>query len=78
MSELIVISLIIGVFIILYLVLRKKQPKKTKAKLAATPQKWKTILQEKVNFYRNLNDLQKLQFETDVQRFLSSIRITGV
>lgn len=44
----------------------------------AIPEKWRSILLDKVNFYKNLGDQQRLQFESDIQRFLSSVRITGV
>lgn len=46
--------------------------------VVAAPEKWKKILQTKVNFYRNLNPEQRLQFESDIQRFLTETRITGI
>lgn len=70
---------IVGVLLILYFVLRKKKrPDKTEAPLLPIPKKWQPILTEKVNFYRNLNGEQRMQFEADIQRFLRTIRITGV
>ncbi len=44
----------------------------------ALPGKWKKLLTEQVIFYRNLNPAQKLQFESDIQRFLADTIITGV
>uniref|UniRef100_UPI004047E946 zinc-dependent peptidase n=1 Tax=Roseivirga sp. TaxID=1964215 RepID=UPI004047E946 len=42
------------------------------------PEVWKNILNDKVQFYRQLNPELKLQFEKDVQEFLANITITGV
>lgn len=72
------ISLIIGCLILLFFVFRKKKSNATTGESTPIPKKWQPILIEKVNFYRNLNDLQRMQFEVDIQRFLSTIRITGV
>lgn len=74
----IVFYLFLAIVTLGLLLSKKGKPVSAADELKATPKKWKTILQEKVNFYRNLDDHQKLQFEVDVQRFLSSIRITGV
>ncbi len=63
------------VIIIGFLVTRKKD---TAPKPVVTPDRWKEILLHKVHFYRSLDERGKLQFETDVQRFLKTIRITGV
>lgn len=43
-----------------------------------TPEKWKKILIEKVIFYKGLDAAKRLRFESDVQNFLSEIKITGV
>ena len=42
------------------------------------PDLWKSILQEKVRFYRNLNPAEKIRFEQSVARFLSQVTITGI
>lgn len=73
-----VIGLIIGVLIILFVASKRRKSNSTVKELVPIPKKWHAILSEKVNFYRNLDAAQKTQFEFDVQRFLSSIRITGV
>ena len=65
-------------FIIVLLTKPWKNAKAKKFRPVPTPQRWKDILNKYVNFYRNLDDVQKLQFESDVQRFLSEVRITGV
>lgn len=70
----IIVLVLLGV--LLYFILKKKT--NTPKTLIKTPKKWKHILLEKVNFYKNLNSIQKLQFETDVQRFLNEIIVTGV
>lgn len=46
--------------------------------LDTVPVKWKKILTTHVHFYRNLIPRQKLQFESDIQRFLTETKITGV
>lgn len=68
-----------GVILILFFFLSKRKTKPEEdSKVIAVPLKWKTFLSKQVNFYRNLDETQKLQFESDIQRFLGSIRITGV
>ena len=69
--------LILVAVIALSFVLYNRKKKATTA-LGTVPEKWKKILVEKVNFYRNLNPEQRLQFEMDIQRFLVETRITGV
>jgi len=69
------IFFVIFIVILIYLFARKSNPGVT---IRATPEKWRGILLRRVNFYRNLDERNRLQFETDVQRFLSSTRITGV
>ena len=39
---------------------------------------WRTILETKVDFYRNLPIEEKERFENDIARFLNSVRIEGV
>lgn len=51
---------------------------RAKIKLIELPPKWKTILQEKVLFYQQLDAQKKTQFEADVVEFLSVVKITGV
>lgn len=65
--------LLLGV-ILLYYINRKKKPNPP----LAIPNKWRSILQGKVDFYRNLNTEQKLQFESDIAHFLANIKITGI
>jgi Mlc titration factor MtfA (ptsG expression regulator) len=60
----------------LFLLYRKKKSKMIP--IGPAPEKWKKILTTHVNFYKNLNPEQRLQFESDVQHFLNEIRITGV
>lgn len=42
------------------------------------PQKWRTILQDYVHFYRHLPDAQKPTFEKEIQVFIAEKRITGI
>lgn len=54
---------------------RNVRPSHQKVK---TPDKWKTILYERVHFYKNLDANQRVQFEFDIQRFLADVRISGI
>lgn len=63
--------------VLLYYLFRKKK-KKTDNKLTLVPDKWKPILEQKVHFYRNLDQDQRKRFEQDVYHFLQEVRITGV
>ncbi|MFT7365013.1 MAG: Mlc titration factor MtfA (ptsG expression regulator) [Algoriphagus sp.] len=42
------------------------------------PEDWQFILQQEAQFYSNLNPEEKLLFESNIQYFLTRIRITGV
>tara|TARA_A100000171_G_C2135093_1_gene149596 strand:- start:2241 stop:3050 length:810 start_codon:yes stop_codon:yes gene_type:complete len=42
------------------------------------PTEWRKALHNKVDFYRHLKPSQKVQFEQDIQEFLSNVMITGV
>jgi len=42
------------------------------------PEKWRTIINEKVQFYQQLDQTEKKRFETGIIRFLTRVRITGV
>ncbi|MFY0601768.1 MAG: zinc-dependent peptidase [Cyclobacteriaceae bacterium] len=68
----------LGLIVLLVFILRKKPKEMMEKPTILTPEKWKTFLRKQVNFYRNLNETQKLQFELDIQRFLEAVRITGV
>lgn len=70
--------LIVVVLLFLFFFFSKNRKNRIPIKLIETPGKWRTFLMEKVNFYRNLNEQQRLQFESDLQRFLSTTKITGV
>jgi len=42
------------------------------------PAAWKSILEQKIIFYRHLSAADKHRFEHDISRFLKNVRITGV
>jgi MtfA peptidase len=69
--------LIIIAFVIAFGIFYSRQRKK-KNIAPDFPITWKHILNEKVIFYQNLNDTEKIRFEKDVMRFISNVRITGV
>lgn len=68
---LIVVSIIVFSF---YLLLRKKE----KFQAYATPPRWKSILEERVEYYVKLSAEERVRFEIDVQRFLTTIKVTGI
>ena len=67
-------ALALAVFILLNLPNRKRKH------IIKTdfPEQWKKILQDKVDFYRQLNPKEKEKFENQVAFFLSEKKITGV
>lgn len=67
----IISSLIIG--ITLYAVFRKKDPL-----VQPSPETEKQLLQQHVLFYQGLTAGEKTRFEEAVQKFLQSVRITGI
>ncbi len=52
--------------------------KKKKSITKKFPVEWNTILIQKVNFYRQLPEPEKVRFNKSVQEFLDQIQITGV
>jgi len=76
--EFLLFFLLIGIIALLVPLSKKKSPPPKAFKLRQTPNLWKKLLHKKVHFYRNLNENQKLQFESDVQRFLAEVKIHGV
>ena len=71
-SFLIIIGFVIG-FAIFYS--RQGKSKNTPVEFPVT---WKLILNEKIPFYRDLDETNKKRFENDIMRFISNVRITGV
>jgi len=41
------------------------------------PEKWRNILNQKVSFYRNLDEIKKREFEFKVQKFFKDYQIIG-
>ena len=70
----------IWLLIVLVLAFYLLKPRKriTTNKLLPTPLKWKSFLLKKVNFYKDLDETARLQFEADIQRFLNHVKITGI
>lgn len=67
--SLVFFGLVIGTFVWM------RVSKKT---VTVFPPAWRSILDQKVLFYHNLDAEEKLRFEKDVLRFLANVRITGV
>ena len=42
------------------------------------PAEWRTLLEQHVHFYQNLDEAERRRFEKKVRNFLQSVRITGV
>jgi Mlc titration factor MtfA (ptsG expression regulator) len=53
-------------------------PKKKIRKTVVFPDAWRAILKDKVGFYNQLSDVEKIRFEEDVFQFLDNVRVTGV
>lgn len=66
--------LIILFFLYAFLFLRKKK----KVSTGPFPASYRSILEEQVSFYRQLDDENKIEFENRLQHFLAQVRITGV
>ncbi len=73
---LLIALLIIGILLILLALLLRTRKKEII--LIPLPENYKTLLNDNVAFYRRLNESEKISFESRVQHFLSSIKITGV
>lgn len=71
--------LALGTLVLVYFLFfaKKKDPQNSGPEVSA-PNKWKSILSQKVLFYKNLDNTQKEQFESDVKNFLSTVTISGV
>ncbi|MBK5270320.1 MAG: zinc-dependent peptidase [Bacteroidia bacterium] len=63
-------SIFIGIF---FLLKKRKLPI-----LEPLPETYRQLLQEHVNFYSQLNDVKKREFEKRIELFLSQVRITGI
>ena len=73
-----IVAVIAILGILVYLVKRRKEKKDSAREPHMFPQTWKSILDQKVLFYHNLPQDQKVRFERDVSRFIKKVRITGV
>lgn len=69
-------SFLFILFVIALVVYIAWRPKKKQ--LTSFPAGWKKILEERVDYYRQLHANQKEQFCMDVMKFLAGVRITGV
>lgn len=78
-SKLLAVIFILGVIgLMIYLVLNGKTQKNKQLLNQPFPESWRNILQESVNFYRELNALQKAEFEKRVQLFLATKSINPI
>ena len=64
-----------GIVILILLAFRMKSDK---AVMAALPDNYKEILESYVQFYRQLDEMRKREFEKRVEQFLLDVKITGV
>lgn len=71
--EVLITAIIIG---FLFLAFKSKKPKKKVVE--PFPAKWKSYLQKKVEFYRELSPEEKEQFEKRIQNFVLDIKVTGI
>lgn len=78
MDILFIILFVVAVFLVLASLFIMNRNKKKQLRVKAFPASWRPILLEQVEFYRQLNNEQRVQFETRMQAFLTHVRITGV
>ena len=81
MQDILFITVSLGIIAVVIFVLRKnKQVKAERNRLlnASFPEEWKSILNEKVLFYRKLTSEEKSLFEKQIARFLSDKKIEAV
>ena len=53
-------------------------PRRKKLKTERLPANWRNQLEHTVTFYAQLDPPEKIRFETQLQQFLTEVRITGV
>jgi MtfA peptidase len=64
--------------LLVLLFIRLLRPRKAATVLLPLPENYRRILETNVQFYKNLDDTGRKQFENRMQYFLSCTRITGV
>ena len=70
------IIFILGILILLILFVFK--PRKKANEVIPLPENYKELLNDYIKFYQGLEDDDKKKFEDRLQRFLSTVKITGV
>ena len=73
---LITLASIAGLILLLYAIFANNKKKTTNE--FSFPENYRLILKEYVDFYNELDEAGKMQFESRLQRFLATTRITGV
>jgi len=76
MDALVIVLVILAVLLLFFLVVLK--PKKNRIAQAILPADYRQLLSGNVAFYSKLDEEGKRNFESRVQQFLSSVRITGI
>jgi len=70
---------LLAVLLLGALLLRFRKKQKRKRILARPfPSEWRSLLQQKVNYYNRLNAADKQRFEDKIKLFLGTTRITGI
>ena len=72
------IILVLVVVLAVFLYLRNNHNRNDLPETFDVPPKWKGILNEKILFYRNLDEPGRRRFESDIHQFLDAISISGV
>lgn len=76
MIELITVLGMVGAFA--WLFLRKSKDADRSEESFEVPEKWKSILNQQILFYQNLDESGKKRFESDIFQFLNAVSISGV
>ncbi|MEP6514472.1 MAG: M90 family metallopeptidase [Parafilimonas sp.] len=73
-NVIILLAMAVLMLLAIIFIIKKKKPQTAQP----LPQTYRTLLNEHVAFYRELDDENKIAFENRMQIFLSHIKITGV
>lgn len=71
------ILFVLAILVLLLGILFRRSPERKKT-LPSFPESWRTILNQQSDFYKDLEDTVKPDFEKRVHQFLLQTRITGV
>jgi MtfA peptidase len=78
MDTIFILLFVVGILMVLLSLFTMQKNKRRKYVLQPFPGSWRIILSEQVDFYNQLSDDKKIEFENRMLHFLAGLRITGV